>query len=314
MSETARVSTQPSPATNLIWIDLEMTGLDPDKDVIIEIATIITNGDLQIVAEGIESEEIAQAFEWSAASSVLQHGRRHDRRTGGRFRNHGRYQSGVRLGDPHPGRKDPRRQRRRIRRPGAGRHPPFAAGPADPAAGTIAEISSHIYTVLRRMLRRLRPVVLDEFGLVAALGELVDGWNERHPDAFCRLETRGRLDEIGGDALNIHLYRIVQECLTNVSKQRQDGVWRLTAPSFREVVVELERKALAEGDYVQLSIRDNGSGLAPGTRRGLGLLGMRERVDALKGTMEVTGSTGAGTNVNVCVPLHGAAAEPGRAA
>lgn len=177
------------------------------------------------------------------------------------------------------------------------------AGPVDPAAGTIAEISSHIYTVLRRMLRRLRPVVLDEFGLVAALEELVDGWNERHPEAFCRLETRGRLDDIGGDALNIHLYRIVQECLTNVSKHA----------GASEVIIELERNSEAEGDFVQLSVRDDGCGFAPGSRRGLGLLGMQERVDALKGSIEVTGSTGAGTHVNVCIPLQ-AAAERGRAA
>src|SRR5690606_19082504 len=163
------------------------------------------------------------------------------------------------------------------------------AGPADPAAGTIAEISSHIYTVLRRMLRRLRPVVLDEFGLIAALGELVDGWNERHPEACCRLETRGRLDDIGGDALNIHLYRIVQECLTNVSKHA----------GASEVTIELERKHSAEGESVRLSVCDNGSGFAPGSRRGLGLLGMQERVDALKGSIAVAASAGTGTNIHV---------------
>ena len=175
---------------------------------------------------------------------------------------------------------------------------------ADPAAGTIAEISSHIYTVLRRMLRRLRPVVLDEFGLVAALGELVDGWNERHPEAFCRLETRGRLDDVGGDAVNIHLYRIVQECLTNVSKHA----------GASEVTVELERSPGAEGESVRLSVRDNGSGFVPGSRRGLGLLGMQERVDALKGSIQFTAAPGAGTIVDVAIPVQEAAAERGRAA
>jgi two-component system, NarL family, sensor histidine kinase UhpB len=187
----------------------------------------------------------------------------------------------------------------------ASMHEPGArAGPADPAAGTIAEISSHIYTVLRRMLRRLRPVVLDEFGLIAALGELVDGWNERHPEAFCRLETRGRLDDIGGDALNIHLYRIVQECLTNVSKHA----------GASQVTIELERKHSAEGDSVRLSVRDNGSGFAPGSRRGLGLLGMQERVDALKGSIAVAGSAGTGTNIHVCIPLQEVTSERGCAA
>ena len=174
----------------------------------------------------------------------------------------------------------------------------------DPAAGTIAEISSHIYTVLRRMLHRLRPVVLDEFGLVAALNDLVDGWNERHPEAFCRLETSGRLDDSGGDAVNIHVYRIVQECLTNVTRHA----------GASEVAVELERRTGPERDFLTLTVRDNGSGFAEGSRRGLGLLGMQERVEALKGSMQVTGSPGAGTTVSVSIPLEGAGAGQGWAA
>jgi two-component system, NarL family, sensor histidine kinase UhpB len=179
-----------------------------------------------------------------------------------------------------------------------------STGAADPAAGAIADISSHIYTVLRRMLRRLRPVVLDEFGLVAALGELVDGWNERHPQAFCRLETRGRLDDIGGDTLNIHLYRIAQECLTNVSKHA----------AASEVTVELERLPGPAGNFIRLSVRDDGAGFEAGSRRGLGLLGMEERVAALKGRLAVDTAPGKGTDVVIEVPLQEAAAERGRAA
>ena len=52
--ENARVTTQPSPATNLIWIDLEMTGLDTMSDQIIEIATIVTDANLNEIAAGPE--------------------------------------------------------------------------------------------------------------------------------------------------------------------------------------------------------------------------------------------------------------------
>jgi len=85
------------------------------------------------------------------------------------------------------------------------------------AAGTIAEISSQMYAVVGGMMRRLRPVLLDEFGLVRALEELVDGWNDRRADMFCRLNTAEGLDDVG-DTININVYRIVQECLTNASK------------------------------------------------------------------------------------------------
>ena len=76
----------------------------------------------------------------------------------------------------------------------------------------------------------LRPVLLDEFGLTRALEDLVDGWNERHADAFCRLSVRGSYDDLGDDA-SISLYRVVQECLTNASKHsaRDRGVGRARA-------------------------------------------------------------------------------------
>ncbi len=162
------------------------------------------------------------------------------------------------------------------------------------AAATIADISSHVYAVVRGMLRRLRPVLLDEFGLVRALEDLVDGWNDRHADVFCRLVARGRFDDLG-DSTNITLYRIVQEALTNVSKHA----------AATEVSVELERAA----GSVRLTIGDNGAGFdlgsAPST--GLGLLGMRERVEALRGACRVTTEPGRGVSIAIELPLAAAA-------
>jgi two-component system sensor histidine kinase UhpB len=61
-------------------------------------------------------------------------------------------------------------------------------------SATITQIANQMYSVVRGMLRRLRPVLLDEFGLVRALESLVDGWNERHADVFCRLNVTGTLN------------------------------------------------------------------------------------------------------------------------
>jgi len=51
-----------SQSDNLVWMDLEMTGLEPERDVIIEIATIVTDGDLNIIAEGQYLQFISRTF------------------------------------------------------------------------------------------------------------------------------------------------------------------------------------------------------------------------------------------------------------
>src|SRR5690606_38642104 len=105
------------------------------------------------------------------------------------------------------------------------------------ASATIADIATDVYSVVTRLIRRLRPLRLDEFGLVPALEELVDGWNERHPDAFCSFAARGRFDGLG-ETVEIGVYRIVQESLTNASKHSR----------ATEVRVALERAAGAQAD------------------------------------------------------------------
>jgi two-component system sensor histidine kinase UhpB len=157
-------------------------------------------------------------------------------------------------------------------------------------AATITQIANQMYGVVRGMLRRLRPVLLDEFGLVRALENLIDGWNERHPDAFCRLAVDGRLDDLG-DSIDISIYRVTQECLTNVAKHA----------AASEVKIELARVA---EDRVRLLVRDNGVGFSPGTTpRGLGLLGMRERIEALQGSLSIAASPGHGVALDIELPI-----------
>jgi two-component system sensor histidine kinase UhpB len=155
-------------------------------------------------------------------------------------------------------------------------------------AATITQIANQMYSVVRGMLRRLRPVLLDEFGLVRALESLVDGWNERHADVFCRLIVTGTLNDLS-DAANIGLYRVVQECLTNVVKHS----------AATEVSVTLEQV----GSRVRLTVTDNGRGFAPEIAPlGLGLLGMRERIEALQGTFTLTAAPGSGVAIAVDLP------------
>ncbi|HEY7841529.1 MAG TPA: ATP-binding protein [Gammaproteobacteria bacterium] len=167
---------------------------------------------------------------------------------------------------------------------------------------TIVGITERTYRAARGMMQRLRPSVLDELGLQTALQELVDAWNTAHGDAFCRLEIAGGLADLG-DELEINLYRIIQEALTNAAKHS----------AATEVVIRLEREAADPGmESLHVSIADNGAGFDPAhVRRGLGLLGMRERAAALDGEFSVESRPGAGVLIRLRLPVPPVSARRG---
>ncbi len=157
-------------------------------------------------------------------------------------------------------------------------------------ARTISGIAGQIYDVVRGMMRRLRPVVLDELGLVPALQEMVDDWNGRHQEAFCSLVIEGELPELDDDT-RINLYRIVQEALTNAA--RHSGASDVSVSMARTV----------EG--LRLVVEDDGRGFDPAAvKRGLGLLGIEERVGALDGVFTLHSGPGQGVRIEVEIPLH----------
>ena len=139
---------------------------------------------------------------------------------------------------------------------------------------------------LRAMLSRLRPHSLDGPGLAGALRDLLRNWQQRASGMVFNVSLPLQLPTLGQDE-SLVLYRVVQEALTNVF--RHAGATRVSV-------------AIAPGvDAVSVRVRDNGAGLAADHRLGLGLTGMRERVLALGGTVEVT-STEQGVTVAAEVP------------
>jgi two-component system sensor histidine kinase UhpB len=167
-------------------------------------------------------------------------------------------------------------------------------GAADRAA-TLASVeradraAQQLYQSVRGMLRRLRPANLDELGLVDALQELCEAWEERS-GVPCIFHHEALPRELG-DAVDIALYRVTQEALTNVMRHARASA----------VHVKLGRSAQGE---LQLSVEDDGRGmdLAAATR-GLGLLGATERAAALGGELEVRASPGAGVQLVLRVPM-----------
>lgn len=147
----------------------------------------------------------------------------------------------------------------------------------------------------RRVLEKLRPVGLAELGLHGALQALLRLWGESHPDVVIETNISHTLGHTGETA-ELTIYRIVQEALTNV--------FRHAGATSVDVTIEpTEQQQDAQGgrNGALVRVRDNGRGLKPDHRLGLGLTGMRERILALGGTLSVASSE-AGVTVEAMIP------------
>jgi signal transduction histidine kinase len=161
--------------------------------------------------------------------------------------------------------------------------------------GETVSLTESVFDLVRRLVQVLRPPALDALGLNAALEGLCRDFSRR---------TRLTIDYAGTDLLRlpegvaIHLYRVVQEALTNVSKHAR----------AQRVRVGME----AVDGRIRLTVEDDGIGfdanLQPGaaSRTGMGLIGMRERLDLLRGRLDIWSQPGRGTRLAAQVPFRGA--------
>jgi two-component system sensor histidine kinase UhpB len=164
-----------------------------------------------------------------------------------------------------------------------------------PCAEAISRITAHMMEVLQLILRELRPVGLEAFGLAACLEQLIDSRNRSsHGRCLHTLDIQG--DPSGlADNLNVSLYRIVQESLTNAQKHAD----------ARHIAVSLR----CAGGEVRLQVDDDGRPLEGAKfEGGLGVLGMRERVNALGGRLTLTPRSEGGLRVEVVLPADAGAA------
>ncbi len=156
------------------------------------------------------------------------------------------------------------------------------------SSSAILQVSSRIYETVHSMMQRLRPGILDDLGLVDALREEISAWQERNPKTKCTFNISGELAN-PGERINITIYRIVQECLTNIAKY---------ADATR-VTIDLSINT----DGLVLGVKDNGKGMdLSATGSGLGLIGMRERAEALGGKFSMESEPGKGLSILVNIP------------
>ena len=164
-------------------------------------------------------------------------------------------------------------------------------------AKRIADIAAHVQGNVRAMLERLRPETLDELGLVEAIREMLEAQKAQVAEVEFNVkpEVEAHLTDA---ALKTALYRIAQESLTNVAKHAR--------AHHVEVSLCLEGKPPAR---VRLTVWDDGVGFTPArVRGGLGLAGMRERMAALGGKLDIESEPGQGCTVTAVAPLRPTAA------
>jgi two-component system sensor histidine kinase UhpB len=152
-----------------------------------------------------------------------------------------------------------------------------------------------LHAVVRDLVRELRPIALDDLGLQAALEHYLDHCQQRMPQVRKSIALEGELDTLG-ELLNLAIYRLTQEALTNVSRHAQAG----------NVSIRLSRSGppMEATDAVTFNISDDGRGANPGeTHGGLGLVGMRERVEMLGGQWRITTSPGQGFSLFARIPV-----------
>lgn len=161
-------------------------------------------------------------------------------------------------------------------------------------AKSITQHASDLYDQCRRIVRRLRPEILDVLGLDQAVDEMVRSYDTAHPSCHFTFTSEGDMSTLESN-VSIAAYRLIQEALSNIVKHAKAS----------RVAVSLKRPTTR--NTLEIDVVDDGVGFdLEAKTAGVGLVGMRERVAAFNGRLDIrssgNGSQG-GTQVRVSIPL-----------
>ncbi|HEY8085129.1 MAG TPA: ATP-binding protein, partial [Methylophilaceae bacterium] len=167
------------------------------------------------------------------------------------------------------------------------------------SAQAMAKLSRHLMDLVSGLMQRLRPGILDELGLASALQDLVDTWRSRNETVSCKLTIDDSIykdqDKEMNEVIQITIYRLVQECLTNISRHAH----------ATQVEIMLNRKPKnGQHPMLHISVSDNGQGFNEAAVDGFGLHGMRERVEGLGGEFTLVSRLSKGTDISARIPLQ----------
>jgi len=162
------------------------------------------------------------------------------------------------------------------------------------SARIVAEGTAEIIQNIHNMISQLRPSSLDDLGLKVTLQELIRQTQQQHPELNIEIDLHGNLDDLG-ENINITLYRVVQEAITNVIKHAKARY--ISIELFEILDSEVSRSA-------QLTIQDDGVGIDVNeVTQGMGLTGMRERILATGGEIYFDSSESGGVLINALIPI-----------
>jgi two-component system, NarL family, sensor histidine kinase UhpB len=167
------------------------------------------------------------------------------------------------------------------------------------AANRIATLTDDLYRRARAIVTQLRPEVIDTLGLAGAIEEMVRRFDEADPNCRFTFQVDRSVPQVQ-EPVAIAAYRIAQEALSNVAKHSRAARCEVT---LQALTLEDRRAG------IRLVVSDNGHGFDVGAppADGVGLIGMRERVASLAGSLVLTSSAEQGTTVTVDLPICPAA-------
>ena len=159
------------------------------------------------------------------------------------------------------------------------------------SALSVTSAANQIYDGMHSIIRQLRPGSLDNLGLSETIKDMASNWRSQHPSIHIDLFVGKNLDHLG-EAININIYRIIQEAMNNCLKHAK----------AHNISINLDHK----DKYLTLIFNDDGVGFDTNLltkSKQFGLIGMKERVKSLSGMFSIKSTPTKGTLINISIPL-----------
>ena len=159
------------------------------------------------------------------------------------------------------------------------------------SALSVTSAANQIYDGMHSIIRQLRPGSLDNLGLSETIKDMASNWRSQHPSIQIDLFVGKNLDHLG-EAININIYRIIQEAMNNCLKHAR----------AHNISINLDHK----DKYLTIIFNDDGVGFDTNLltkSKQFGLIGMKERVKSLSGMFSIKSTPTKGTLINISIPL-----------